>query len=73
MTKEYLGDGVYAEYDGWQIVLTGNALGRDNVIAIEPAVWPKLQAYAAKHLGKPRDSRPLGVVEAEDGERFDQL
>ena len=45
---QYIGDGVYASYDGWNIVLTtGNhepALA-DNIIALEPEVIESLNRY----------------------------
>lgn len=44
---EYLGDGVYASYDGYQIWLAANH--HDNrVIAIEPAVYHRLVDYAER-------------------------
>jgi hypothetical protein len=48
-TKEYLGDGVYAAFDGFGIVLTTeNGLSTQNVIVLEPEVIAKLEAYIAK-------------------------
>lgn len=45
MTEEtYLGDAVYASFDGYQIWLrTGD--GNDNRIALEPAVYEALVKY----------------------------
>ena len=42
----YLGDGVYASFDGYQIVL--DLRGQDNTtrIALEPIVFDKLLEYA---------------------------
>ena len=40
---EYLGDGVYASFDGYQIWLTAEG---SRVIAIEPAVMDRLLRYA---------------------------
>lgn len=43
--KTYLGDGVYASFDGYQIWLEGNADNRQNLIALEPQVFGSLMAY----------------------------
>ena len=49
--EEYLGDAVYASFDGWQIWLrTGD--GNNNVIALEPAVYQALLDFARRrHAG----------------------
>lgn len=49
MTTEetYLGDGVYASFDGYQVWLrTGE--DHDNRIALEPEVLGALEAYVAR-------------------------
>lgn len=39
-TKEYIGDSVYAEYDGYGIKLTTeNGMGASNTIVLEPDVY----------------------------------
>ncbi len=43
----YLGDGVYASYDGYQIWLAANH-HENTVIAIEPKVMRELLAYASR-------------------------
>ena len=44
--KEYLGDSVYAEFDGFHIVLTtNNGEGPTNTICLEPAVMDELWQY----------------------------
>lgn len=47
--KRYLGDGVYAECDGYHVILTvpGSAhdTGRDQRIALEPNVIVSLNRY----------------------------
>ena len=49
MEGTYLGDGVYASHDGYQIWLeTTRDDGQLHRIAIEPAVLDKLNAYAAR-------------------------
>ena len=48
-TRVYLGDGVYASFDGYQIWLTTQRSGsRTDSIALEPAVYAKLVEYVAK-------------------------
>ena len=47
-SKQYLGDSVYAEFDGYHIVLTTeNGLPADpsNTIALEPTVYAALIRY----------------------------
>ncbi len=45
-TKEYLGDGVYADFDGYHIVLSAERDGFMNTIFIEPEVMASLLNYA---------------------------
>lgn len=49
LAPRYLGDGVYAHFDGYHIILTvpGTAhdTGRDQRIALEPAVLRELNRY----------------------------
>ena len=55
MKKTYLGDGVYAEFDGYQIVLTTeNGIDVTNRICLEPAVLAALDRFVkflTKELG----------------------
>lgn len=52
--KVYLGDSVYASFDGFHIVLTTeNGMGPSNTIALEDSVYLALKAYARevfKHI-----------------------
>ena len=41
----YLGDGVYASFDGYQIWLAAND-HRNKVVALEPSVFDQLNRYA---------------------------
>ncbi len=51
--KVYIGDSVYAEFDGYHIVLTtDNGYGASNTIAIEPSVYHALKQYAQRIWGK---------------------
>ena len=44
--KVYLGDSVYAEWDGYMIKLcTDNGLGEQNIIHLEPAVVEAFEKY----------------------------
>ena len=47
--KKYLGDGVYAECDGWHITLTVpgrmHTTGQDQRIGLEPDVFERLLKY----------------------------
>jgi hypothetical protein len=49
MAKVYLGDGVYASFDGFRIVLTTeDGITESNRIYVEPQVYEGLEAYARK-------------------------
>jgi len=44
--REYLGDGVYASFDGWHIwLVTGSHDNPDNRVALEPSVYNALVRY----------------------------
>ena len=46
--KRYIGDGVYADFDGHNIVLTTeNGEAVTNRVVLEPQVWGALKEYAA--------------------------
>ncbi len=47
--KEYIGDGVYATYDGFGIRLTTeDGYGITNQIYFEPSVWRSLVKFVAR-------------------------
>lgn len=47
-TKKYLGDGVYVDFDGWNLVLTAeNGVTATDRIVLEPEVIDALSKYAA--------------------------
>lgn len=48
--ETYLGDGVYASFDGWQIWLRAPREGGDHRVALEPEVYASLVAYHARLL-----------------------
>lgn len=46
MHKQYLGDGVYAEFDGYQVWLTTeNGIETTNKIALDERVYVNLRQY----------------------------
>jgi hypothetical protein len=45
--EQYLGDGVYASFDGYQIWLRAPREEGDHRIALEPSVFRALLEYAA--------------------------
>jgi len=48
MSKQYLGDGVYVDFDGFALVLTTeNGIETTNTIVLEPEVYSALLAYVA--------------------------
>lgn len=57
---EYLGDGVYASFDGYHVIL--DLRGQDNTtrIALEPPVLIKLVRYGTKVVAAGRAAREKG-------------
>jgi hypothetical protein len=43
--ETYLGDGLYASFDGWQIVLRAPRSGGDHLVGLEPAVFQALSRW----------------------------
>jgi hypothetical protein len=61
MGKVYLGDGAYAEFDGYAIVLTtSNGLHTTNTIVLEPVVMDSLIEFYMKYTS-PKES-PHGTT-----------
>jgi hypothetical protein len=49
VTETYLGDGLYASFDGYHIVLRAPRDGQpDSVVYLEPAVYNALQLFRDK-------------------------
>ena len=44
--KSYLGDGLYASFDGWQIILRAPRSDGDHWIALEPEIFAMLMRFA---------------------------
>lgn len=56
--KRYVGDGVYADFDGFSIVLTTeDGIRATNRIVLEPEVWTALKDYAVWLRKAARDAR----------------
>lgn len=54
MSKTYLGDGAYAEFDGYAIVLTTeDGIRATNRIVLEPEVWSALSRFVQSLGVKP--------------------
>jgi hypothetical protein len=48
MTEEYLGDGLYASFDGWQIKLRAPREDGDHVVFLDMTTWVHLHAYVGR-------------------------
>ncbi len=47
--KQYIGDAVYVDWDGFMLVLTTeNGIEVTNMIYLEPSVWAQLLAYVQR-------------------------
>lgn len=57
--EEYLGDGVYASFDGYHIFLDLRAQGPDR-IALEPPVLDKLLEYRERMVNLAEQYRQAG-------------
>lgn len=44
--ERYLGDGLYASFDGWQIMLRAPRESGDHYIGLEPDVYDALSEFA---------------------------
>ena len=43
--KQYLGDGVHVDFDGFQVCLKTDGISGDNTIYLEPSVMKALMCY----------------------------
>ena len=57
---EYLGDGVYASFDGYHVWLRTGSHDNPEAIALEPEVWNALVRYRER-VTKTADLRPSRV------------
>lgn len=69
-TKEtneaYLGDGLYASFDGWHIWLRTN---EGNEVALEPKVYRNLLDYQRKLVTRVNENKE-GAIKANDPDTF---
>jgi hypothetical protein len=50
--ESYLGDGLYATFDGWQITLRAPRLDGDHWVGLEPETYTNLIRFAERINGK---------------------
>jgi hypothetical protein len=48
--EEYLGDGLYASFDGYMITLRAPRDHGDHWIGLEPEVYKALERFAKRHM-----------------------
>lgn len=66
MSKRYIGDGVYIDFDGYGIVLTTeNGIRETNRIVLEPEVYSELMRYV-NDLREKAGSHPREQAEDEN-------
>lgn len=56
-SETYLGDGVYARFDGYQVWLRAPRVGGNHEIALDPAVYQALTDYVRKLLDQVKAAR----------------
>lgn len=60
--KAYLGDSVYAEFDGFSIILTTeNGMGPSNTIVLEPEVLRALNDFVQRTKETPQNDNERTV------------
>jgi hypothetical protein len=47
--ETYIGDGLYASFDGWRIMLRAPRESGDHFVALEPQVYQSLLEWVARH------------------------
>jgi len=47
--EEYLGDGLYASFDGWHIVLRAPRADGDHAVALEPEVFQAMREWINRY------------------------
>lgn len=57
--ERYLGDGLYASFDGYHFILRAPKMNGDHTVALEPQVLDAFQRYIADVLA----ARPAVTVE----------
>lgn len=67
--NEYLGDGLYADYDGYQIeVYASNGLRKTNVVYFDPDVLRAFIRYAARLKEAQKEAQTIakGLIDGSD-------
>ncbi len=60
--KDYLGDGVYADFDGYQLRLyLDDGTGEHNEIYLEPCVLAALDGYRERVMRKPKPEEARSI------------
>lgn len=52
MKEEYLGDGLYVSFDGWQFCLRAPRENGDHVVYLEPYVMEQFNEYVQRALAQ---------------------
>jgi hypothetical protein len=69
--KTYLGDQVYADYDGFHVTLTTeNGIQTTNIIYLEPAVLQAFNVWLARVRPKPADTPADNPGETDVGKQW---
>lgn len=64
--EHYLGDGLYASFDGWQFCLRAPGDAGDQMVFLEPAVLHEFQRYV-KHIQKAQVEAVTRPAETQPG------
>lgn len=62
VNESYLGDGLYASFDGFTIWLRAPREGGDHYVGLEPAVFVELLRYAEEIGMLKRHRNPRGTL-----------
>ena len=57
--ETYLGDGLYASFDGFQIVLRAPRETGEHFVALEPSIYSAFVEFAARECGWTERRSPL--------------
>jgi hypothetical protein len=56
--EHYLGDGLYASFDGYSVILRSPRLEGDHWVALEPQVWNELIQWKQSLTTEKKESLP---------------
>jgi hypothetical protein len=69
--REYIGDSVYAAYDGFMLTLyTDNGMGPSNIVHLEPGLLERVVGFrdrAAEHLKMEAEAQETTDDDDDDG------